>query len=111
MASKRETVDEYLELLAPLNVRARAMFGEYGVYCDDKFVGLVCEDMLFLKPTSVDDPRLGDVLLAPAYPGARDSYRFSPEDLADDEWLRGVFQATADALPARKPKPRKRASH
>jgi TfoX/Sxy family transcriptional regulator of competence genes len=32
MSTSKETVAEILDALAPLNVRARAMFGEYGLY-------------------------------------------------------------------------------
>jgi len=104
MASKRETIDGVLSLLAPLNVRARPMFGEFILYCDDKVVGSVCDDLLFIKPTSVDDPQLRAATLAPPYPGAKEQYRFAPAELTDDDWLRSVVQATANVVPARKPR-------
>ncbi len=34
-------------------IRTRPMFGEYGVNCDDTFIGLICNDQLFFKPTEV----------------------------------------------------------
>lgn len=43
-------VDHCLELLAPLGaVRARRMFGGYGLYVDDLFVALIAVDRLYLK--------------------------------------------------------------
>ena len=44
-------VDELLDLLAPLGegVRARKMFGGYGIYKDDLMFGLVAEDRLYLR--------------------------------------------------------------
>ncbi len=39
MATSKDTVAYVLEQLEPLDVRARAMFGEYGFYCDNKIVG------------------------------------------------------------------------
>ena len=27
----------------------RKMFGEYGIYCDGKIFGLICDDQLFFK--------------------------------------------------------------
>ncbi len=43
-------LDHYKELLAPLgSIRTRAMFGGYGLYCDDYFIALVAEDELYLK--------------------------------------------------------------
>ena len=40
-------------------VSARKMFGEYGVYCDGKIVGLVCDDQLFVKVTEAGRAWLG----------------------------------------------------
>ena len=57
MSTSKETVAFLLAQLEPLDMRARAMFGEYGVYCDEKFVALVCDDTFFLKPTHAADGR------------------------------------------------------
>lgn len=35
MSTNKETIAGILGDLAPLAVRARAMFGEYGIYCDE----------------------------------------------------------------------------
>jgi TfoX/Sxy family transcriptional regulator of competence genes len=52
MASDQATVDVIVEQASRGNaVRARKMFGEYGVYCDERFVGIVADDRLFLKIT------------------------------------------------------------
>lgn len=43
-------VDHLLDLLAPLgDVRARRMFGGYGIYKDDRMFGLVAEERLYLR--------------------------------------------------------------
>src|SRR5215218_3576135 len=74
MATEKATVDFILDQLAPLPVRARAMFGEYGLYCDEKFVALICDDTLFVKPTTISDQFFTDADLAPPYPGAKNHY-------------------------------------
>ena len=52
MASQPGTVDFILEQASGAGaVSARKMFGEYTLYCDGKVVALVCDDMLFVKPT------------------------------------------------------------
>lgn len=33
------------------SIHVRKMFGDYGLYCDGKIVGLICDDLLFLKVT------------------------------------------------------------
>lgn len=30
---------------------AKKMFGDYGIYCDGKIFGLICDDRFYLKPT------------------------------------------------------------
>ena len=53
MASQPTTVDFLVEQMGSAGtVTARKMFGEYALYCDDRLVALVCEDKLFIKPTT-----------------------------------------------------------
>ena len=94
-----------LEQLEPLPVRARSMFGEYGLYCEDKVVGFVCDDTIFLKPS---DATAG-LALGPAYPGSKDYAIVDADLLEDSEALRDMVRATADSLPPPKPKAAKRA--
>ena len=52
MRTTEATIEELMELLAPAgDVRARKMFGEYALYCDEKVVALACRDELFVKDT------------------------------------------------------------
>ena len=45
-----EIVDHACELFAPLGaIRVKAMFGGYGIYCDELFFALVAFDTLYLK--------------------------------------------------------------
>ena len=53
MPRRSEFITYLLEQLAPLGeVRARAMFGGYGIYLGERMFALVAEDTLYLK---VDD--------------------------------------------------------
>jgi TfoX/Sxy family transcriptional regulator of competence genes len=90
--------------LAGLDIRSARMFGESCLYCDGKVVGFVCDDILFIKPSPADDALFEETYPGKPYPGAKD-YRAVPGDLLErGEWLREAIQATADALPAPKPK-------
>ena len=52
MASHREFVAFVSEQLREAGyIRARPMFGEYGLYCDGVFFAVICDDQLFVKPT------------------------------------------------------------
>ncbi|MEZ5501007.1 MAG: TfoX/Sxy family protein [Steroidobacteraceae bacterium] len=81
----------------------RKMFGEYALYVDDKVIALLCNDQLFLKPTAEGKAHLGEVVLAPPYPGAKDHFLLAAL-LDDPDALRDALLITAGALPAPKPK-------
>jgi len=100
MTTAKDTVAFLLEQLEPLDVRARAMFGEYGLYCDDKIVGFICDDTVFLKPNAAT----AGLALGPCYPGSKDYAIVSADVVEDSQALRAMVQATADILPAPKPK-------
>ena len=50
MASSKGFVEYAMEQLRDVGlVSYRKMFGEYGWYCDGKFLGVICDDQLFVK--------------------------------------------------------------
>tara|TARA_R110002094_G_scaffold100583_1_gene100778 strand:+ start:536 stop:904 length:369 start_codon:yes stop_codon:yes gene_type:complete len=110
MGTRNELVDRILTQLVPLDVRARAMFGGWCLYCDDKVVALVCDEQLFVKPSANSEHWQSKLKSAPPYPGAKPCLVVGKRLLEDRERLRSLVQATADALPKpkRKPKPQPR---
>lgn len=102
MRTTEATIEELLQLIAPAgDVRARKMFGEYALYCDEKVVALVCRDELFVKSTSEGQAYAPSLELAPAYPGAKPGMHVPREDWQDGAWLSGLVRVTADALPTK----------
>ena len=103
---------EFMEFLADQMAGAgeisyRKMFGEYAVYCGGKVVALVCDNQLFVKPTAAGRAFIGVPVEAPAYSGAKNSFRI--EDAFEDrEWISELIRITARDLPAPKPKKSKR---
>jgi TfoX/Sxy family transcriptional regulator of competence genes len=88
-------------------IRYRKMFGEYALYCDEKVVALICDNRLFVKPTAAGREYIGDVVEAPAYPGAKPAFLI--EDRIDDrEWLSELIRITFNELPVAKPKRKKK---
>ena len=99
MATRKETIEFILDQLAPLPVRARAMFGGHALYCDEKVVALIGDDTLFVKPTAATMALFGDGELAPPYPGAKNYHVVAEDRLHDAEWLQDVIARTAEQLP------------
>ena len=74
---------------------AKPMFGEYGVYVDDKIIGSVCDDKLYLKPTASGRVHAEPVFDAPPYPGAKPQMLIEPDRWDDGDWLCELLRLTA----------------
>ncbi len=100
MASKQSCVDFILEQIAEAGVvSAKKMFGEYGIYCDGKIVALVCDDQLFVKPTTVGKEFMVTFIEECPYPGAKPYLLISGEKWDDSEWLASLIKISASELP------------
>lgn len=85
-------------------VAARPMFGEVGLYLEGKLVALVCDDQLFVKPTSGGRAFAPDASEAAPYPGAKPCLLIDAERCDDGPWLKDLLRRTAAELPLPKPK-------
>lgn len=102
------TTAEYLEFVMdqmPSGIgefRARKMFGEYMIYCNDKPVLTVCDNAVFVKKL----PELSELMRnAPCgfpYEGAKEAYLLDIED-------RALTVAVIEILERVTPLPKKRA--
>jgi DNA transformation protein len=116
-AARREPpLFDYLrEALAPLGeVRIRAMFGGHGVSIDALSIGLIADEILYLKVDEVNEPRyaalgLGrfiydgkDRPMAMSYARVPDAAYDEPEELRD--WAEGALAAARRARSRRKGK-------
>lgn len=105
MSSKQSTVDFIVEQISSTGiVSAKKMFGEYGIYCGEKMVALVCDDQLFVKPTPDGKAFLGECAEGPPYPGAKRCFIITSEKWDDHEWLSHLIKITAAQLPIPKKK-------
>ena len=105
MSTDRNTVDFLVDQLAAVGeVSAKAMFGEYGLYCDGKMVALICDGQLFIKPTGGGRAFAGTVDEAPPYPGAKACLLIDPDRWDDGDWLVELVRVTTAELPQHKPK-------
>jgi len=105
MATKKTTIEYLLDQLSSEKVRARAMFGEYALYCQDKVVALVCDDELFVKITEPGMKYIGEGYIEGfAYPGAKASMYISGDLCEDAKFISKLIAITAKSLPEPKPK-------
>ena len=105
-------VDHLVELLQPLEgVRARAMFGGYGVYRNDLMIGLVADDVFYLKADDVTRPDFDAAGLGPFIYRSRGKeipmpyFQAPPSTLEDSgEMCRWAAKAYDAAVRTAKPK-------
>lgn len=99
----KDAADDLIDALQPLDAHVRAMFGEFCFYVNGKVTGLICGGHVFVKRSTEDDLLAEVADLAPAYPGARDTWRLPPALLRDDpDRVRDLVSAVAAALPQQK---------
>ena len=83
---------------------AKKMFGDYGIYCNGKIFGLICDNRFYLKPTEAGHALLRKEELRPPYDGAKDYFYIA--DVDDRDYLSSLVRETYKALP--EPKKRKK---
>ncbi|HEY0651900.1 MAG TPA: TfoX/Sxy family protein [Chryseosolibacter sp.] len=98
MASDQKFVDFIIDQIGLSNATSKKMFGEFGLYFDNKLFGLICDNKLFIKPTQSGRDYIKDVVEASPYPGAKPSFLIE-EKLDDREWLRKLVKITVAELP------------
>jgi TfoX/Sxy family transcriptional regulator of competence genes len=104
MASEQNFVDFVLEQVKNVGeITAKKMFGEYGLYADEKLFGLVCDNKLFIKPTLAGRAYIGDVVEAAPYEEAKPSFLIE-ENIEDSKWLSELVRISLPELPRPKVK-------
>jgi TfoX/Sxy family transcriptional regulator of competence genes len=87
------------------SVEAKKMFGDYGIYCDGKIFGLICDNGFYVKPTEAGRALLRTEDMRPPYEGAKPYFYI--EDVDDRDYRAALTRATCAALPEPKPKRKK----
>lgn len=98
MASNQDFVDFITEQIKNAGeITVKKMFGEYGIYADEKLFGLICDNKLFIKPTISGREFIGNVVEKPPYEGAKVSFLVE-EKIEDSEWLSELVRITVKEL-------------
>ncbi len=85
----------------------KKMFGEYGIYCDGKIIGLICDNQFFVKKTASGALLIPNCEEAAPYTGAKPHMLIG--DLDDRDLMTELIAATCRELPMPKPKKKKNA--
>ena len=97
MASSKDFVQFVAEQCGGAGeITARKMFGDYGIYCDGKIFGLICDNRFYLKPTEAVRPLLRAVEMRPPYPGAKDYFYIA--DVDDRDYLSMLVRETMNII-------------
>ena len=112
MATQKATIEFLLAKLRPPNrFSARAMFGEYALYADDKVVALVCDDLLYVKIVPASHALEPLCEQGKPYPGAKLHYIVEEGQLSTVPALSGILFAIAESRPEKRKRatPKRRA--
>ena len=88
------------------SITYKKMFGEYGIYCNEKIIGLICDNQFFVKKTIIGETLLTSAIDAPPYPNAKP--HFVIDFLEDRDFLSNFIEKTCEELPMPKPKKAKK---
>lgn len=86
-------------------IEAKKMFGDFGIYCNGKIFGLICDNGFYLKPTEAGRQMLRLEDMRPPYDGAKPYFYI--EDVDDRDYLSALVRATCAELP----EPRRETDH
>ncbi len=90
-----------MEQLSDLDdISYRAMMGEYIIYYRGKIVGGIYDDRFLIKPVKTAMEMMPDADMELPYEGAKKMLLV--EDVENREFLKELFEAMYDELPARK---------
>lgn len=75
--------------------KTRAMFGEYALYLNNTVVGLICDDLLYIKVCPESEPLSQNCEVGEPYSGAKPYYVIPEEDISKNEDLISVLENIA----------------
>lgn len=109
MATQKETAEFILSKLRDTErFTVRSMFGEYALYADGKVVGLVCDDIFYVKilPASRELEPLCEQ--GHPFPGARPHYIVDEGQLSTLDNLPNILHAIAKSRSEKKTERKKK---
>ena len=102
MATDKQVIEEFLEGL--WEVRVHSMMGEYVVYCREKAVGSVCDNMLYVKITPASVSMLTPLAVPriPPYVGAKPCFQIQIAEMRKEFIQQLLIAVSNEILPKKK---------
>lgn len=98
MASSAEFVGYIIDCLSCAGtIRCRKMMGEYCLYLEDKVIGMVCGNSLYIKKTDAGIRVYPEFTDAPSFPGSKTFFLVT--DFEDRLLMKDFLAATYNELP------------
>jgi DNA transformation protein and related proteins len=102
MSTQKETVEFILDKLEDRKVfAARAMFGEYALYCNGKVVALICDDTLFVKILPASASLESDCEQGLPFSRAKPHYVVTEDMFSNATRIAEILANVSSALPQR----------
>ncbi|PRR82646.1 TfoX/Sxy family protein [Clostridium vincentii] len=106
MASTVEFVEYVCEQINGAgDITYKKMFGEYGIYCNGKIIGLICDNQFFVKKTKIGETLLNPIEEAPPYTNAKP--HFVIDCSGDRDFLSNFIEKSYEELPMQKTRKKK----
>lgn len=103
MASNLDFVQYVCEQISGAGeITYKKMFGEYGIYCNGKVIGVICDNQFYVKKTDAGSAILTGCEEASPYTGAKPHLLI--ESVDDKDLMTKFIAATYEEVPAPKSK-------
>lgn len=103
MSTDKHFAEFILDQVNDVNVRVHKMFGEYALYWDNRVVGLICNNTVYVKITEKTTKILGENYQTGfAYPGAKASFWLDSEILENRDLFRQLLRECSKDVPVKK---------
>ena len=105
MSTTKDFAEYVLDQIGSPLARTRGMFGEFALYYDERVVAFICDNTVFIKITPNTKNLLEEVCKrGEAYPGSKDYYIISEEQLENAKFFRNAVELCAEDVPQKKKK-------
>lgn len=105
MATRVEFMEYIADQIKESGAICKKLFGEYGVYCNGRMYGVICDNRFMVKITQASESLLPQAPKEPPYEGAKPM--LVVEDIDNKHLMLTLAQQVSEQLPLPKVKKKK----